>query len=120
MQTQRLTCFPALGKKRWLLLRCERCEWSYDIQLFDERVRKEYKLDDLRLGDVVAIKMRITLTGEFTSMVPYQWALLCTRTVFRLVMDRGYNAFTSSTGKITQRIDAKANIASIPRLRTDI
>jgi len=28
--------------------------------------------------------------------------------------------FTSSTGKITPRIDAKANIASILKLRTDI
>ncbi|MCJ7767554.1 DUF4438 domain-containing protein [Candidatus Bathyarchaeota archaeon] len=28
---------------------------DYDIQLFDEKTRKEHKLDSIRLGDVVAI-----------------------------------------------------------------
>jgi hypothetical protein len=40
---------------------------DYDIQLFDENVRKEFGLDDLRLGDVVAIKDADHSYGEDNS-----------------------------------------------------
>jgi len=94
---------------------------DYDIQLFDENVRKEFGLDDLRLGDVVAIKDADHSYGRIYK----QGAMSVGIVVHTNCVSSGHGPgvttlFTSSTGKIIPRIDVKANIASILRLRTDI
>lgn len=94
---------------------------DYDIQLFDENVRKEFGLDDLRLGDVVAIKDADHSYGRIYK----QGAMSVGVVVHTNCVSSGHGPgvttlFTSSTGKIIPRIDVKANIASILGLRTDI
>jgi hypothetical protein len=94
---------------------------DYDIQLFDENVRKEFGLDDLRLGDFVAIKDADHSYGRIYK----QGAMSVGIVVHTNCVSSGHGPgvttlFTSSTGKIIPRIDVKANIASILGLRTDI
>ena len=94
---------------------------DYDIQLFDENTRKQYKLDDLRLGDLVAILDADNSYGR----IYRQGAVSVGIVVHTNCVTSGHGPgvttlFTSSTGKIIPRIDAKANIASILKLRTDI
>jgi hypothetical protein len=94
---------------------------DHDVQLFDENVRKEFGLDDLRLGDVVAIKDADHSYGRIYK----QGAMSVGIVVHTNCMSSGHGPgvttlFTSSTGKIIPRIDVKANIASILGLRTDI
>ena len=94
---------------------------DYDIQLFDEGARKEYGLDDLRLGDLVAILDADHSYGRIYK----QGAVSVGIVVHTNCITSGHGPgvttlFTSSTGKITPEIDAKANIASILKLRADI
>lgn len=94
---------------------------DYDIQLFDENVRKQYGLDDLRLGDLVAI----TDADHSYGRIYKQGAISVGIVVHTNCVSSGHGPgvttlFTSSTGKIAPKVDAKANIASILKLRTDI
>lgn len=94
---------------------------DYDIQLFDENVRKEFGLDDLRLGDLVAIKDADHSYGRIYK----QGAMSVGVVVHTNCVSSGHGPgvttlFTSPTGKIIPRIDVKANIASILGFRTDI
>lgn len=94
---------------------------DYDIQLFDENVRKEFGLGDLRLGDLVAIKDADHSYGRIYK----QGAMSVGIVVHTNCVSSGHGPgvttlFTSSTGKIIPKIDVKANIASILGLRTDI
>jgi len=94
---------------------------DYDIQLFDEKVREQYGLDDLRLGDLVAILDADHSYGR----IYRQGAISVGIVVHTNCVTAGHGPgvttlFTSSNGKIVPRIDAKANIASILKLRTDI
>jgi hypothetical protein len=94
---------------------------DYDIQLFDEKVIKKYGLDDLRLGDLVAIADADHSFGRIYK----QGAMSVGIVVHTNCVTSGHGPgvttlFTSSSGKITPKIDAKANIASILKLRTDI
>jgi len=94
---------------------------DYDIQLFDENVRKEFGLDDLRLGDVVAIKDADHSYGRIYK----QGAMSVGIVVHTNCVSSGHGPgvttlLTSSTGKIIPKIDSKANIALILGLRTDI
>jgi len=94
---------------------------DYDIQLFDEKVRKQFGLDDLRLGDLVAI-----IDADHTfGRIYKQGAISVGITVHTNCVIAGHGPgvttlFTSSTGKIVPRIDKKANIASILKLRKDV
>jgi len=93
---------------------------DYDIQLFDENVRKEYGLDNLRLGNLVAIKDADHSYGRIYK----QGAMSVGIVVHTNCVSSGHGPgvttlFTSSTGKITPKINEKANIASILKLRTD-
>jgi hypothetical protein len=94
---------------------------DYDIQLFDEKVRTQFGLDDLRLGDLVAI-----IDADHTfGRIYKQGAISVGITVHTNCVIAGHGPgvttlFTSSTGKIIPRIDKKANIASILKLRKDI
>lgn len=94
---------------------------DYDIQLFDENVRMQHGLDDLRLGDLVAI----TDADHSYGRIYKQGAVSVGIVVHTNCVSSGHGPgvttlFTSSTGKIVPKIDAKANIASILKLRTDI
>jgi len=94
---------------------------DYDIQLFDEGIRRQYGLDSLRLGDLVAI---IDADHSF-GRIYKQGAVSVGIVVHTNCVIAGHGPgvttlFTSSTGKIIPKIDAKANIASILKLRTDI
>ena len=94
---------------------------DYDIQLFDENVRKEFGLDDLRLGDLVAIKDADHSYGR----IYRQGAMSVGIVVHTNCVTSGHGPgvttlFTSSTGKILPKIDPKANIAVVLKLRTDI
>lgn len=94
---------------------------DYDIQLFDENVRKQYGLDDLRLGDLVAIIDADHSYGR----VYKQGAISIGIVVHSNSVTSGHGPgvttlFTSTNGKIIPKIDAKANIASMLKLRADI
>jgi Domain of unknown function (DUF4438), N-terminal/Domain of unknown function (DUF4438), C-terminal len=94
---------------------------DYDIQLFDEKMRKQFELDDLRLGDLVAI-----IDADHTyGRIYKQGAISVGIVVHTNCVLAGHGPgvttlFTSTTGKIIPRIDKKANIASIMKLRKDI
>ncbi|MEM1540269.1 MAG: DUF4438 domain-containing protein [Candidatus Bathyarchaeia archaeon] len=94
---------------------------DYDIQLFDEAARKEYGLDDLRLGDLVAI-----LDADHSYGRVYRKGAVSVGIVVHTnCVTSGHGPgvttlFTSSTGKIIPRIDSRANIACVLKLRTDI
>jgi hypothetical protein len=94
---------------------------DYDIQLFDKGVIKKYGLEDLRLGDVVAIMDADHSFGRIYK----QGAVSVGIVVHTNCVTSGHGPgvttlFTSSKGKIVPRIDAKANIATLLKLRTDI
>jgi hypothetical protein len=94
---------------------------DYDIQLFDEQVNKQYSLDKLRLGDVVAI---VDADHSF-GRIYRQGAVSVGIVVHTNCVCSGHGPgvttlFTSSHGKIIPKIDMKANIASLLKLRTDI
>lgn len=94
---------------------------DYDIQLFDEAVREQYGLDDLRLGDLVAI---IDADHSF-GRIYRQGAISVGIVVHTNCTTAGHgpgvtSLMTSASGKITPQIDAKANIAYLLRLRADI
>jgi len=94
---------------------------DYDIQLFDKRVNKQYGFDKLRLGDVVAI-----IDADHTyGRIYRQGAVSVGIVVHTNCVSSGHGPgvttlFTSSSGKIIPKIDGKANIASLLKLRTDI
>jgi len=94
---------------------------DYDIQLFDETTVKSYGLEDLRLGDLVAITDADSTYGRL-----YRKGAMTVGIVVHcnsVVSGHGPGVttlFTSRTGKIEPRIDSNANVAKILRLRTDI
>jgi hypothetical protein len=94
---------------------------DYDIQLFDDNVREQYGLDDLRLGDLVAI---IDADHSF-GRVYRQGAISVGILVHTNCVTAGHgpgvtSLMTSPSGKIIPKIDAKANIACLLKLRSDI
>jgi hypothetical protein len=94
---------------------------DYDIQLFDENVREQYGLDDLRLGDLVAI---IDADHSF-GRIYRQGAISIGIVVHTNCVTAGHgpgvtSLMTSTSGKIIPKIDAKANIACLLKLRADI
>ena len=94
---------------------------DYDIQLFDEKMRKKYGLDDLRLGDLVAILNADHSYGRIYK----EGAISVGIVVHSNCVTSGHGPgvttlFTSSTGKIVPRIDPDANIAKILNLRKDL
>ncbi len=93
---------------------------DYDIQLFDDDVRKQYELDDLKLGDLVAI-----IDADHTFGRIYRHGSISVGIVVHtncVIAGHGPGVttlFTSKTGKIIPRIDKTANIASLLKLRKD-
>lgn len=94
---------------------------DYDIQLFDEGVRREFGLDDLRLGDLVAI-----LDADHSFGRIYRRGAVSVGIVVHTnCVSSGHGPgvttlFTSSGGRIVPRVDAGANIARLLGLRNDI
>ncbi|MEM0057640.1 MAG: DUF4438 domain-containing protein [Candidatus Bathyarchaeia archaeon] len=94
---------------------------DYDIQLFDEATRREYGLDDLRLGDLVAILDADHSYGRIYRKGAVSVGIIVHTDCVSSGHGPGVTTlFTSSKGKIIPRIDSKANIAYLLRLRTDI
>jgi len=94
---------------------------DYDIQLFDDGIKKQYGLENLRLGDLVAI----TDADHSYGRIYKQGAISVGIVVHTDCVTAGHGPgvvtlFTSSNGKIIPKINAKANIAPILKLRTDI
>jgi hypothetical protein len=94
---------------------------DYDIQLFDETIVKQYSLDSLRLGDLVAI---IDADHSF-GRIYRQGAISVGVVVHTNCVTAGHGPgvttlMTSSDGKIVPKIDSRVNIASLLNLRTDI
>jgi Domain of unknown function (DUF4438), N-terminal/Domain of unknown function (DUF4438), C-terminal len=92
-----------------------------DIQLFDKKVSKQYGLESLRLGDLVAI---IDADHSF-GRIYRQGAVSVGIVVHTNCVSSGHGPgvttlFTSSSGKIIPKIDTRANIAALLKLRTDI
>jgi hypothetical protein len=94
---------------------------DYDIQLFDETIREQYGLEDLRLGDLVAI---IDADHSF-GRIYRQGAISVGIVVHTNCVTAGHgpgvtSLMTSPSGKIIPQIDAKANIVYLLKLRADI
>lgn len=91
---------------------------DYDIQLFDESIRVAYHLDDLRLGDLVAIQDADNSFGRI-----YKKGAVSVGVVVHtdcVISGHGPGVttlFTSSAGKILPKIQADANIAYMLKLR---
>lgn len=93
---------------------------DYDIQLFDENMRAKHGLDDLRLGDLVAIMDADHSYGRIYK----EGAVSIGIVVHSNCVTSGHcpgvtTLFTSSTGKIVPKIDSEANIAILLTLRKD-
>jgi hypothetical protein len=94
---------------------------DYDIQLFDTKTIKKHGLEDLRLGDLVAILDADHSYGRIFRKGAVSVGIVVHTNCITSGHGPGVTTFfTSSTGKIAPKIDAKANIASILKLRTDI
>jgi hypothetical protein len=94
---------------------------DYDIQLFDEHIVDQYGLEDLRLGDLVAV---IDADHSF-GRIYRQGAISLGIVVHTNCVTAGHGPgvttlLTSPTGKIIPKIDGKANIAYMLKLRSDI
>ncbi|MFQ6074870.1 MAG: DUF4438 domain-containing protein [Candidatus Bathyarchaeia archaeon] len=91
---------------------------DYDIQLFDEGTKEEYGLEDLRLGDLVAIMDADHSYGRIYRRGAVSVGIITHTDCIISGHGPGVTTlFTSSTGKITPIIDSRANIATILKLR---
>ncbi len=94
---------------------------DYDVQMFDDKMIQQYGLEDLRLGDLVAI---IDADHSF-GRIYRQGAITVGIIVHTNCVTAGHGPgvttlFTSTMGKIIPQINEKANIAKLLKLRTDI
>jgi hypothetical protein len=94
---------------------------DYDIQLFDETVVKQYGLESLSLGDLVAI---IDADHSF-GRIYRQGAVSVGVVVHTNCVTAGHGPgvttlMTSPDGKIVPQITQNANIASLLKFRSDI
>jgi hypothetical protein len=94
---------------------------DYDIQLFDENVVEQYGLEDLRIGDLVAI---IDADHSF-GRIYHQGSISVGIIVHTNCVTAGHgpgvtSLMTSQSGRIIPKIDSKANIAYVLKLRSDI
>jgi hypothetical protein len=94
---------------------------DYDIQLFDETIREQYGLDDLRLGDLVAIIDADHSFGRIYRQGAISVGIVVHTNCVTASHGPGVTSLmTSPSGKIIPQIDAKANIAHLLKLRADI
>lgn len=94
---------------------------DYDITLFDEETVEEYGLEDLRLGDLVAIMDADQSYGRIYRRGAVSVGIVAHSNCVTAGHGPGCTTlFTSRTGKIKPVVDEKANIAHILKLRDDI
>ena len=94
---------------------------DYDIQLFDKNVREQYELDDLKLGDLVAIIDADHSFGRIYRQGAIFVGIVVHTNCVTAVHGPGVTSLmTSTSGKIIPKIEAKANIAYLLKLRADI
>jgi hypothetical protein len=94
---------------------------DYNIQMFDEKAIEQYGLEDLKLGDLVAI---IDADHSF-GRIYRQGAISHGIVIHTNCVTAGHgpgatSLITSQSGKLIPKIDAKANIAYLLKLRADI
>jgi hypothetical protein len=91
---------------------------DYDIQLFDEASKKSYGLEDLRLGDLVAIMNADHSYGRIYKEGAVSVGIVVHSDCVIAGHGPGVTTLlTSSSGHILPKIDPKANIAEILKLR---
>lgn len=91
---------------------------DYDIQLFDENMRAKYGLDDLRLGDLVAIMDADHSYGRIYKEGAVSVGIVAHSDCVISGHGPGVTTlFTSSTGKIVPKINSEANISVLLNLR---
>jgi hypothetical protein len=94
---------------------------DYDLQMFDRKSIQENGLDDLKIGDLVAI----TDADHSFGRIYRQGAVSVGIVVHTNCIAAGHgpgitSLMTSSLGNITPKIDKAANIAYLLNLRSDI
>lgn len=91
---------------------------DYDIQLFDEASKKSYGLEDLRLGDLVAIMNADHSYGRIYKEGAVSVGIVVHSDCVIAGHGPGVTTLlTSSSGHILPKIDPRANIAEILKLR---
>jgi len=91
---------------------------DYDIQLFDEATNKEYGLDNLRFGDIVAIMDADHSYGRIYKKDSVSVGIIVHSDCVIAGHGPGVTTlFTSTSGMIEPIIDSGANLASILNLR---
>ncbi|MGD8565488.1 MAG: DUF4438 domain-containing protein [Candidatus Bathyarchaeota archaeon] len=94
---------------------------DYDIQLFDRNISRKYGLDDLRLGDFVAIRNADHSYGRIYRHGAISVGIVTHTNCVSSGHGPGVTTlFTSSKGKILPNIDDKANLALILKLRKNL
>jgi hypothetical protein len=94
---------------------------DYDITLYDEETVKKYGLEDIRLGDLVAITDADTSYGRIYRKGAVTVGIITHSNCVTAGHGPGVTTlFTSKTGKIKPIIEEKANIAHILKLRDDV
>jgi hypothetical protein len=94
---------------------------DYDITLFDDETVKEFSLDDLRLGDLIAIMDADTSYGPIYRRGAVTIGIVTHSNCVTAGHGPGVTTlFTSKLGKIKPTINGKANIAIILKLRNDL
>jgi len=91
---------------------------DYDIQLFDDASKKKYDLEDLRLGDLVAIMDADHSFGRIYKEGAVSVGIVAHSDCIIAGHGPGVTTLlTSGAGHIVPRIDPKANIAEMLQLR---
>jgi len=94
---------------------------DYDIQLFDDLMVKQFGLEDLRLGDLVAIIDADHSYGRIYRQGAVSVGVVVHTNCVTAGHGPGVTSLMSSTsGKIVPQINQKANLASLLKLRADI
>lgn len=94
---------------------------DYDLQMFDDKSIRKYGLEDLRIGDLVAI-----LDADHSYGRIYRQGAISIGIVVHtdcIIAGHGpgiTSLMTSGNGEIIPKIDKDANIANLLKLRSDI
>lgn len=93
---------------------------DYDIQLFDKKIVEEYGLEDLRLGDIVAIENAAHAYGRMYMTGAISIGIVTHTDCVTAGHGPGVTTLmTSKNGNIIPKIDKSANIAKLLELRED-
>ncbi len=91
---------------------------DYDIQLFDEKVNKEYNLDTLRFGDVVALIDADNTYGRIYRTGAISIGVIAHSRCNGAGHGPGVTTlFSSATGNIELVVDSDANLAKLLSIR---